>query len=969
MTVLDLDPTEADVLDVLWLAERLDGSPARMAASPRGGRANSLDEPASSDAASSAAVTGDARRRAVAPLKPAETPRGSAARLYGQPASRSIPRHTSSAASVRVPAVEGIPRKFELARAMRPLKRTVPSQHEFILDENATADRIAEERHCVPALRSARRRWLELALLIDGHRSMALWRQLSDELSVLFGQVGAFRDIRVWTMDHPSDAPGRLGIRPYSSSGRTNVLRSPSELRDPRGERAILLFSDCTGPAWQVGAAHQALADWARYGPVAVLQPLPQRLWHHCAVRVASARFRPTGPGVPTSRMWWHRYGTVRQKSPDVIPVPLLELDADWLAAWSRLVAASGSTGEDGMAVLVGPGQGKALRAPPGADGLSARERVRQFRAGASAEAFDLARYLSAAPISLPIARLIQEAMMDRPRAAQVAEVFLGGLLRRVGPASNDPDEFQYDFLSGVRDELLSTVRASEALAVLHKVSEAIGIRVGQSRDFRALLAGASITGDHILTPDSRPFALVAEHVLRRLGDHYVTGADELRAAITAEQEPNVGDTPVATASLTKAPGPGGGGTVPAVPSGPGKVGPLLINIPQHPLVCPYCFESFRDRDILFRCSGRPPSARRAGCAAEPDEGLRSRTGFSGSLPPVFTADARRADAHCPRCGVETRHRVCPYCHSTLPAGFGRPKMRNRLIALVGARESGKTVYMTVLVHELRHGVGSVLNSGTRGADDTTRIRFKQEYEDPLYRDFQLPASTRPADQFGHAPLVFRFETEHRARWRLRKEETLLSFFDTAGEDFTSERGFEWMARYLTGADGVLLLIDPLQMSEARRQATPASRLPIIPPTGRGPVAVLDHVTSVLLAEDSPVEKPVAVAFTKMDTLWHQLSPTSPLRRPTPHTPTFDEEDSWDVHDQVRGLLYSWDVGEIDRTMEENYRRWRYFGVSALGGPPTADNRVPPHGPRPNRIADPFLWLLNVFGTIPSGKG
>ena len=92
---------------------------------------------------------------------------------------------------------------------------------------------------------------------------------------------------------------------------------------------------------------------------------------------------------------------------------------------------------------------------------------------------------------------------------------------------------------------------------------------------------------------------------------------------------------------------------------------------------------------------------------------------------------------------AETTTRVCPACHSQLPVHFG--KVRSRLIVLAGAKESGKTVFMTVLVHELMHQLGEQLKAAISGADDSTRHRFASEYEKPLYRESQLLAPTTTA--------------------------------------------------------------------------------------------------------------------------------------------------------------------------------------------------------------------------------
>ena len=65
-------------------------------------------------------------------------------------------------------------------------------------------------------------------------------------------------------------------------------------------------------------------------------------------------------------------------------------------------------------------------------------------------------------------------------------------------------------------------------------------------------------------------------------------------------------------------------------------------------------------------------------------------------------------------------------------------KVGSRLIVPVGAKEAGKTVFMTVLVHELMHQTGQRLNAAITGADDYTRQRFASDYERPLYREAKL---------------------------------------------------------------------------------------------------------------------------------------------------------------------------------------------------------------------------------------
>lgn len=411
-----------------------------------------------------------------------------------------------------------------------------------------------------------------------------------------------------------------------------------------------------------------------------------------------------------------------------------------------------------------------------------------------------------------------------------------------------------------------------------------------------------------------------------------------------------------------------------------------MRSAPGRCLHCPYCYERFAERQILFRCTGRVSRDGRR-CDPEADEVLRNRTGSGGLLPPTFDADGRMTAAPCPRCGDESTTRICPICHSQLPVHFG--KVRSRLIALVGAKEAGKTVFMTVLVHELMHRVGERLDAAISGADDTTHLRFASAYEHPLYRESQLLSPTPTAGPRNRVPIVFRLTTvghgpfarDGRPRrpgritlgYRLgigEPQHTLLSFFDTAGEDLTSRQSVEQHVRYLAAADGIMLLLDPLQMRGARGLAAPGSRLPTPGTTEDQPVAVLENITDLLLAREGRrpgerIRKPLAVAFTKLDTLQHSFKETSPLRRTPPDTKYFDERDSLAVHTEVQRLLARWEGSRIDQIAQLHYSSYRYFGISALGESPTPDNRVSPLGILPYRVADPFLWILAQLGAIP----
>ncbi|MET8013001.1 hypothetical protein ABZU86_19355 [Streptomyces sp. NPDC005271] len=122
---------------------------------------------------------------------------------------------------MRLAANSPLPRRLELLRALRPLKRWVPSRHASELDEEATIQQVAQRAAAhrdgarLPVLRPAAERWLDAVLVVDGHpASMLLWTPLAREVHRLLIQLGAFRDLRIrYRHARPDGPPGLSGVR------------------------------------------------------------------------------------------------------------------------------------------------------------------------------------------------------------------------------------------------------------------------------------------------------------------------------------------------------------------------------------------------------------------------------------------------------------------------------------------------------------------------------------------------------------------------------------------------------------------------------------------------------------------------------------------------------------------------------------------------------------------------------------
>ena len=390
------------------------------------------------------------------------------------------------------------------------------------------------------------------------------------------------------------------------------------------------------------------------------------------------------------------------------------------------------------------------------------------------------------------------------------------------------------------------------------------------------------------------------------------------------------------------------------------------------PLVCPYCFASTQRRSLEFRCAGRVVG-RTGGCEPVNDVVHAQFRGVPTFVaPPIFTADGRQPRAVHPVCGQLSLRRVCPACHSELPSDYC--DVPSRLVALVGAKNSGKSTYIGVLIHELRNRVGRELNASLNACDDRTATRYHNDFEQLLYGQGVLPPITQTAAHALHDPLVYRLTLPGRGPFgRTRRSSLALVLFDTAGEDLTSESSVDSHLRYLGVADAIMFLVDPLELPSVRSSSFAAAPTTVAGAAPDDPLDVIRRVTNLVRASRgirAPKPLPVAVALclTKVDSVDLGISEQSPLLADRNRNGKLDLADRGLVGEELRALLAHWGGDALERELADAYQEYGVFGVSALGHPP-AGGAVGGVGITPRRVEDPLLWLLHRFKMIDAGKG
>lgn len=415
---------------------------------------------------------------------------------------------TIAASPVAVASASALPNTLVLSRSLRPFSRRFPSRIRTEFDEEQTAEEFARHSRPIPRYRPSPERWFDVALVVEDTPSMAIWRRSLQEFRTLLERQGSFRDVRAWRLQ----PGGKLLDR--------QTVRRPAAVGDATGRRLVLIVSDCVSADWQNGAIASLALRWGRQTPVAIIQVLPPNMWVHTALGEASSTLRSPRPGLPSTgltvdRGWW---------SPDPagpsVTLPVVPLDAAEVLNWARMSMGMGGATYPGV-LLDATSVQRLTESAAGQDLPSPRVMVDSYRSMVSPEAFELAGYLAAAPLSLPVMRLVQQTMFgDRARQFHLAEFFLGGLIRKVTDAT-DPEEATYDFHEGVRAVLVETLQRADAFEVIRRVSGFVEARMGQPLDWKALVPDAAGTAQ--LPEAALPFAKVAREVLGRIGSRDTT--------------------------------------------------------------------------------------------------------------------------------------------------------------------------------------------------------------------------------------------------------------------------------------------------------------------------------------------------------------------------------------------------------------------------------------------------------------
>ena len=371
---------------------------------------------------------------------------------------------------------------------------------------------------------------------------------------------------------------------------------------------------------------------------------------------------------------------------------------------------------------------------------------------------------------------------------------------------------------------------------------------------------------------------------------------------------------------------------------------------------CPLCFERIDLCQIGFRCD-------EPGCGGivffrkDEDISLRERIGLVS--PP-------RELTHS--CGKSTHIRVCPACKQELPPSVD--DLSDLSIAVVGAKESGKSHFIALLIRRIKE-LHAEFGWSIMWLYPETNARYKREFERPLFEDRQTINTTASASG-GATPLVYSLRFDK----GFLSKRIMLVFFDAAGEDLENASNLKYIDQYIYNASGIICLLDPLQLHTVRENLLANGHQETeLPQRNADTGTIINQVARLIHANSNlgnrQIDIPLAVAFSKMDFVRDAGESArhvyDALYQESRHKGAFCQAE----FDNIDGLMRSW-VWEVDDSAEilqdcSEFKQTGFFGFSALGSNPT--NQTLQKRPQPFRVEDPFLWILKLYGLIRTAKG
>jgi cell division protein FtsZ len=403
-------------------------------------------------------------------------------------------------------------REWERAFKFINLKRLSKSRYE--LDEEKTVENIASTKVFDLVFKRVEEKSFFLTLVIDQGETMELWKELIKNFEQMLMTMGVFSRISIYYWDTKKEKP---------------ILYVDKALKREASEKLVVIdgqrnlvwvMSDCIASSWKSGKAFKSIDRWSTKSFTSILQMFPKEMWMGTMlfkgkhIRLSSNSFNPINKKLQIKPS---------KRENDALKVPVISFDPYALQAWAKVVVNSKENSISGIELK--DLDFEPIKTSPKKE-ITSEMRMQRFYSQASPTAQKLAFYMSVLPVDFQVTRILQEEKLPKSNQAHVAEVFLGGLIKRTKKDKN----VYYDFYPKIREELNANISADDSFEIMADMSNFVSSHLGIGFDFKALLAdpNGAFEGDFSLHEESLAYAKLASRVLKRKGGELYTIAKKI---------------------------------------------------------------------------------------------------------------------------------------------------------------------------------------------------------------------------------------------------------------------------------------------------------------------------------------------------------------------------------------------------------------------------------------------------------
>lgn len=239
---------------------------------------------------------------------------------------------------------------------------------------------------------------------------------------------------------------------------------------------------------------------------------------------------------------------------------------------------------------------------------------------------------------------------------------------------------------------------------------------------------------------------------------------------------------------------------------------------PEGDINCPHCWKSFSKENVCY-------------ISTHPDllgDNIAGEFEQKRFVPTIYHSNGLPLDAK----GMPCTDMACPHCHLRIPASI--VDLSSLYISIAGAPASGKSYFLTSLIHNLRknlpennfsfYDVDPIINSVLNKYEDTLFMAVDNE------KVVSLPKTQQIGSDFSNQifknnisfelpkPFIFRLQSTNPAQKKSHYNRNIV-FYDNAGEHF--QPGADSIANpatiHLAHSDGIIFLFDPIGDANMRK--------------------------------------------------------------------------------------------------------------------------------------------------------